>query len=582
MSYSRQLVLVAPIAVAALATAGVSGQTAPQAPYAARGGVATGGLPACVATETQKLVAFNGTSQVRSVSIDGDVLIVGAPLQPPHGAAYIYRHNGSNWVLEAKLTDPSGQTNDNFGFRVAIHGDVAILGVVTDDDNGNNAGSAFVYRHDGTEWIHEQTLLASDGAPDDAFGVGVSIRGDLAIVGAAGDDDNKNNGVGSAYIFRFDGTQWVQEQKLLASDPLGQDLFGSFVSISGDAAIVGAYWDAVNGFQAGAAYIFRYDRLKQEWIEEVKLRHPDGVIRDNFGWSVSIDGDVAIVGVRGDDDKGFGSGSAFVYRYDGSRWIQEDKLLASDGVSGNHFGYSVAVRSDRIICGAWKGNGSETDSGSAYVFRFDGSTWVEEAKLIATDGSRNDEFGFSSAIDGANAVVASRRDDSAYVFAGLADCNENGILDLCDVADGTSADANGNGIPDECEAVVVDLDIEPGDCPNEFKPRLGNSGHKIDIALLGTADFDVTEVDFSTILLSRADGMGGAVLPERVRVKDRATPFEGDPCGCHELKKDGIPDLRMRFFAVQMTFEMELDPLAEGESVEQVPRDDQLDRGSLG
>ncbi len=85
------------------------------------------------------------------------------------------------------------------------------------------------------------------------------------------------------------------------------------------------------------------------------------------------------------------------------------------------------------------------------------------------------------------------------------------------------------------------------------------------------------DVDFSTILLSRADGVGGAVLPERVRVKDRATPFDGEPCDCHGRKKDGIPDLRMRFFAVEMTFEMELDLLAEGESVELIVTGELLD-----
>ena len=116
--------------------------------------------------------------------------------------------------------------------------------------------------------------------------------------------------------------------------------------------------------------------------------------------------------------------------------------------------------------------------------------------------------------------------------------------------------------------IEADLDIMPRDCPNEFKPRIGNSGHRIDIALVGTDEFNVRDVDLSTILLSRTDGVGGSVSPDRVRVKDRATPFEGEPCNCHDLRKDGIDDLRMRFFAVAMTLEMELDLLAAGESLE--------------
>jgi len=118
--------------------------------------------------------------------------------------------------------------------------------------------------------------------------------------------------------------------------------------------------------------------------------------------------------------------------------------------------------------------------------------------------------------------------------------------------------------------LVALLDIEPGECPNEFEPRLGDDDERIKIALVGTAEFAVDEVDVSTLLLGRADGVGGSVLPDRVKVKDLATPFGGDSCGCHELEEDGVDDLRMKFLVGAMTVDLELDLLPEGTVVELV------------
>ena len=125
--------------------------------------------------------------------------------------------------------------------------------------------------------------------------------------------------------------------------------------------------------------------------------------------------------------------------------------------------------------------------------------------------------------------------------------------------------------------IAGSLDIKPGKCPNEFKPRTGRSGHTTEISLVGTQNLDVTDVDLSSILLSRVDDVGGSVAPDRVRVQDRATPFEGEPWGCHKLRRDGIDDLRMGFFSVQMTQELQLDQLPEGTVLELVVTGNLLD-----
>jgi hypothetical protein len=191
------------------------------------------------------------------------------------------------------------------------------VGTSWDDDNGADSGSAYVFRWDGSSWVEEQKLLASDSTEHDYFGDSVSISGDVALVGALDYDDFS----GSAYVFRWDGVGWVEEQKLLASDGTALDHFGGSVSISEDAALVGAYGDYHNGVAySGSAYVFRWDG--SSWVEEQKLLTSDGATYDfikgsygnHFGGSVSISGDVALVGATFDDDNGAYSGSAYVFK----------------------------------------------------------------------------------------------------------------------------------------------------------------------------------------------------------------------------------------------------------------------------
>ena len=171
-------------------------------------------------------------------------------------------------------------------------------------------------------WAAGPKLIADDGARYDYLGFSVAISGDLAIAGASGDDDNKREDVGSAYIFRREGAAWVQEAKLTASDGAAGDNFAyRAVAISGDRAIVGAYADDDKGAASGSAYIFRRDGTS--WVQECKLLADDGTAGDFFGQSVAIFGDRAIVGAPQDDDKGEGSGAAYVFRREGANWVQE-------------------------------------------------------------------------------------------------------------------------------------------------------------------------------------------------------------------------------------------------------------------
>ncbi len=399
--------------------------------------------------ESQKLLASDGANYDYfgiCVSISGDYAIVGAYGDDDKGdwsgSAYIFKHDGTEWVQQQKLTASDGTAGDSFGCSISISGDYAIVGAHGDDDKGDFSGSAYIFKHDGTEWVQQQKLTASDGAAGDSFGVSISISGDLAIVGAYGDDD-KGDFSGSAYIFKWDGTSWSQQQKLLASDGAAGDSFGESVSISGDYAIVGADYDDGKGKWSGSAYIFKWDGTS--WSQQQKLIASDGDADDDcFGRSVSISGDKTIVGAYRHDDKGTDSGSAYIFRRDGTSWSQQQKLTASDGAAGDYFGMSVSISGDKTIVGAYRNDDKGADSGSAYIFRWDGTSWSQQAKLLAADGAAWDYFGMSVSISSNYGIVGAFGDDdkgadsgSAYIFIPCldwltADLNNDCFVDFVD------------------------------------------------------------------------------------------------------------------------------------------------------
>ena len=268
----------------------------------------------------------------------------------------------------------------------------------------------------------EQKLLASDGRAWDEFGRSVSISGDYAIIGAwAADID------GAAYVFEQVAGTWIERQKLLPSDADGGffDQFGYSVSISGDYAIVGAWFDDDNGMDSGSAYIF--ERVAGTWVEQQKLLASDGQADDAFGAEVVISGNYAIVGAIYDDDNGSSSGSAYVFERMAGTWVERQKLLASDGQAGDLFGAEVSISGDDAIVGALQDDDNGSASGSAYIFERVAGTWTQQQKLLASDGQAGDLFGAEVSISGDDAIIGAQRDDdnginsgSAYIFERVA------------------------------------------------------------------------------------------------------------------------------------------------------------------
>ena len=325
----------------------------------------------------------------------------------------------ATWDEQAKLTASDAAAKDGFGGSVAVSGNTVVVGAPLDSEGGWDSGSAYVFVRSGGSWNQQAKLTASDPAIGDRFGWAVAVNGDTAVVGAP--YKGTHNDTGSAYVFVRSGESWSQEAKLTASGSNRERWFGYSIAISGDTAVIGAPFDNGGFSYSGAAYVFV--RSEGSWSEQSKLTASDTTIDDHLGWSVAISGDTAVVGAPYDDDNGDESGSAYIFVRNETSWSQQAKLTASDAVTDDYFGSSVAVSSDTAVIGALWSDNNGIDSGSAYVFVRSGMSWSEQAKLIASDSGANDWFGFPVAISGDTAVISAPRDDdngtdsgSAYIF----------------------------------------------------------------------------------------------------------------------------------------------------------------------
>ncbi|MCI0710659.1 MAG: FG-GAP repeat protein [Chloroflexi bacterium] len=358
----------------------------------------------------------------RSVALDGDTALVGAFQDDDNGAdsgsAYVFVRSGTTWSQQAKLIASDGAFEDRLGYRVALNGDTALVAAPYSDASGLYSGSAYVFVRDGTTWSEQAKLLAVDGTANNYFGISLAVAGDTALVGASG--DLRDGYYGSAYVFVRTGTTWSEQAKLLPADGSGNDRFGLAVALAGDTALVGSQFDDDNGDNSGSAYVFV--RSGTTWSEEAKLLPSNGIAGDEFGSSVGLDGDAAIIGAP--TTVFTGVGSAYVFVRSGTTWSQQAQLTPNDGAT-DEFGSSVALAGDTALVGAIKYYCFSGPCGSAWVFTRSGTTWNQQAKLLPPYGAaaETDGFGGSVALEGNIAVVGAWGDydngfysGSAYVF----------------------------------------------------------------------------------------------------------------------------------------------------------------------
>jgi hypothetical protein len=353
------------------------------------------------------------------------------------GKAWILEKSNGIWSVGPELSKTAPYGYEHFGASVAISGEYAVIGApLVDTTDGLNSGVVHVFRKNGGLWNDEVILTASDAATNDQFGDAVDIHGDYIIVGA-----QRNN---AAYIFKLENDVWIQKQRLSVS---GADNFGNAVSITDGFAIVGEFKDNdEHGPDSGAAHVFI--KNGETWSPDGQPLYPsDAQQYDFFGHSVSIDGEYAAVGAPLVDYTVTGpiklEGSAYIFRRTGGSWLQQNTIpLQADDTTpgGNHFGTAVSIKGHTIVIGAPGDNDRGEDSGAAFLFKRIGGEWVDQTRLIATDGITNNYMGMSVAVDGDSILAGSpgysngSRVGAVYTYSFISsDFDGDGDVDGLDV-----------------------------------------------------------------------------------------------------------------------------------------------------
>lgn len=380
--------------------------------------------------QLSKITASDGEQQAyygTAVSISGNIMAVGTE----HKSVYIYYRDESapsGWSEIRKLIGPSSYHNDYFGESVSVSGNILVVGAAYDRQIEDGAGAAYIYQRDQggvNNWGLVKTIFASDPSIGANFGRAVSIYGNTIVVGADGDDQNGLL-AGAAYVFEkhFGGeNNWGEVKKILASDGDAYDDFGYSVSIDLDTIIVGA----ARADSGGAAYIYeRNQNGLNMWGETKKIIPIDNQYARDFGISVDIDNNTAIIGDHWDTQSSSDAGAAYIFQRDpdaGNTWGMVKKIIPSDIQSGDNFGYAVAISGEVIVIGSFDNDGLVADSGSVYVYEKDNGgldNWGNTTKLSALDANSDDAFGISVSIDGEYIFVGASYDDEIALEAGAA------------------------------------------------------------------------------------------------------------------------------------------------------------------
>jgi hypothetical protein len=300
------------------------------------------------------------------------------------------------WTQQAYLKASNTDARDEFGTSVSISGDTIVVGAPLEDSNAfdvngeqnNNdaeeSGAVYVFVRNGTTWTQQAYLKASKSEAYDQFGYSVSISEDTIVVGAPEEDSNATGvngdqgnsdaqGSGAAYVYVRVGTAWTQQAYLKASNTRPFYQFGSAVSISGDTIVVGSLRESsdatgVNGDQyteaSGAAYVFV--RVETTWTQQAYLKASNTDMGDHFGSSVSISGDTIVVGADGEASLATGVngdesdntlphlGAAYVFVRNTESWNQTAYLKSSylnTEAEAAMFGVSCAIEKYIVVGG---------------------------------------------------------------------------------------------------------------------------------------------------------------------------------------------------------------------------------------
>lgn len=377
-----------------------------------------------------------------AISIDGDTVAIGtlddnlnittitnsATIDPETqtnlwdgGAVYIYKRTGQNWAGEALIKAFNPQVYGVFGDQISLSGDRLAVSNFTDsqeytiigdgrdpdlitNDQLYKAGSVYIYKRTGSTWALEQYIRPPLAKRYQMFGIDISLNEDTIAIGANYDnsssteilnssdapiDNDDSYSSGATYIYRFNGTDWKQEAYIKATNNDSQDYFGSTVSLKGDLLVVGS--------------------PNEDSITTAIINGPTAAVDNNASES----------------------GALYVYKRSDSFWEQEAYIKASNSSEGSYYGYSTDIDGNYIVAGIYsdKSNTStivngETSStsndganfGAVFVYKKENGAWKQDAYIKAPNPDTNDYFGTSVAISGQRIAVGANQEDSNFNY----------------------------------------------------------------------------------------------------------------------------------------------------------------------
>lgn len=355
------------------------------------------------------VAATGGDQQGLSVAVATDTIFVGAPyddtVDSAAGAIHIFEYGAGNWTESTTITAATSQRNDHVGIALAVNGDLLLAGADGDDTVVSNAGAAHVFKKqmDGS-WLLDATLRPANGASQDSAGRAVALHGDNALIGIGSADDLGSN-TGAVSVFQQNAGTWVEDVRLNAGRGSAFDAFGTAVAIDGNLAIVGVPGDDAVADGAGAAYVF--EEVAGSWVLIAQLLASDAAIGHAFGSVVDLDAGRAVVGAPGAVP-----GNVYIYEA-ANGWAETERLQGPADLFD--FGYAVAVDADRLVV-----SGIAANLGSVTVYDRGVSDWQETARLQPDIPSSSSRFADAIAMHNDVIVVGARLEDTLDTDAGAA------------------------------------------------------------------------------------------------------------------------------------------------------------------
>ena len=350
-----------------------------------------------------------------AVDISQDHILVGAMHS---NAAYIFERTESEWKQSARLSVPF--SSDYVVARpnscVSILDDIAVVGTPYNSDSNWRAGAAFVFEKKGDVWKQTVRLDASDVDRTRVYGHSVSVGRNAIVIGSWGRD-------GGAYLYEKEGGQWNEVRKVVVdSTHTGDHNFS--VAMSGSNIVTGGPFSGAG--ESGSAFFL--ERHPLSWhnvrVQKVDITdYPVLIAAHQFGKSVALSENIAVVGAPDEDTSGKKSGAAYIYKTNGGQLVKQTKLIPEGfwQIDGHRFGSAVSIHNKSILIGASSYYGGRASDGTAYIFTETDTGWVQTAKMVSEETSPgNNNFGRAVALHGNTAMISASRDSTStpviYVF----------------------------------------------------------------------------------------------------------------------------------------------------------------------